>query len=490
MNLLKKIPLFLFLLVLFFCLHGTVENYGYVGLNEVLVLGGLILAGMAILFGIIFLFARNYLFAALVTFFISLWYLFFGALQDWILRQSFLSFLHSYSVLLPVLLISTIAWIIFLKRKKSIRTSLAFYLNILLLIYCAIDGFLLIRDCFTAPKKLMTQVPFDNTKVKAKPNVYFLLFDEYPGYASLKGRLGYANDSLYNYLQQNEFKILPTFSNYDYTLFSMSSILNMQYVKGVFDPLHLNQHDYQLRTHEIRDAAVVNIFASMGYQLQNYSIFDIKDQHSVADQNSFLPVHSQMLTDKILHNRFIRTSGWIFQTGRFAIPSLRYKYLYQHDIDNKYAQKMLLQSAAEKNNGPKFCYAHFLMPHAPFYQDSTGKNNPASLIDENAVWPKELFLSYLKYSNGFIRNLLTSITTNDPNAIVILMSDHGFRHYDNVNPYDPFNYDNICALRLPGKNFLPYKDKWSTVNFFRYLFNCEYGQNMPYLADSSIVLAH
>ncbi len=39
MKLLKKIPFFLLLLVVFFCLHGSVENYGYVGLKEVVVIG-------------------------------------------------------------------------------------------------------------------------------------------------------------------------------------------------------------------------------------------------------------------------------------------------------------------------------------------------------------------------------------------------------------------------------------------------------------------
>ena len=39
MNLLKKIPFFLLLLVLFFCLHGSVENYGYLNLSEVVQVG-------------------------------------------------------------------------------------------------------------------------------------------------------------------------------------------------------------------------------------------------------------------------------------------------------------------------------------------------------------------------------------------------------------------------------------------------------------------
>ena len=70
------------------------------------------------------------------------------------------------------------------------------------------------------------------------------------------------------------------------------------------------------------------------------------------------------------------------------------------------------------------------------------------------------------------------------------MSDHGYRTFRNEKGYEPFNYNNLCAVRFPDKNYIDLKEKWSTVNFFRYLFNCEYGQNIPYLADSSVVLSY
>ncbi|MBK7557108.1 MAG: hypothetical protein IPI54_01775 [Chitinophagaceae bacterium] len=141
----------------------------------------------------------------------GLWYFFFGALHDWVKSVTRISFISSYSFLLPLLLIITVLLFIFLKRKKQIAIKLFFYLNVLLLIYSAIDTVLLITK-IASPKSISTRtVPFDTNKVNAKPNVYFLMFDEYAGNKSLKDSFGFANDSLFNYLSKKQFKKLPVF---------------------------------------------------------------------------------------------------------------------------------------------------------------------------------------------------------------------------------------------------------------------------------------
>ncbi|HQW93339.1 MAG TPA: hypothetical protein PKY28_09585, partial [Ferruginibacter sp.] len=418
MKLLKKIPFFLFLLVVFFCLHGSVENYGYLEIKEVLLIGGVLFLSILLCYGILFMVTGNAVLASIVSFFMGLWYFFFGALHDWVKSVTRISFISSYSFLLPLLLIITVLLFIFLKRKKQIAIKLFFYLNVLLLIYSAIDTVLLITK-IASPKSISTRtVPFDTNKVNAKPNVYFLMFDEYAGNKSLKDSFGFANDSLFNYLSKKQFKKLPVFSNYDFTLFSMSAILNMQYVDTGYNPGKVTQRDFQIRTNEIRNGEVFTIFKKMGYQVRNYSVFDIGETHSISRQNAFLPVHSVLLTDKILHNRIIRTSGWLFQTGKLALPSWRKKYLYQHETNNLYAQQMLIKSAGEKKTAPVFCYAHFMLPHWPYYRDSTGAHNSDEIIaSSNLLHDKALYLSYLKYTNRVIEQLVDEIAGKDPGAI-------------------------------------------------------------------------
>ncbi|MEO6254501.1 MAG: hypothetical protein ABIO79_14405 [Ferruginibacter sp.] len=483
--LLKKIPLFLLLLAIFFCLHGTIENYGFLDMGEVMLTGFVIIICTAVLFLLIFLFKRDMLFASLLTFFISLWYLFFGVIHDWIKSRSiFLSFIQSYTVLVPILLICTICWAIWLKRKRPVHQKLFQYLNLLFIIFCVWDGIVLIGKYRQSSEQVFTNaVAFDASKVTHKPNVYFLVFDEYAGYKSLKDSFGFTNDRLYDFLQQKEFTILPTFSNYDYTAFSMASMLNMNYVDSHYNHQLLTQKDVQNRFGEIRNAQVFSIFREMGYRVQNYSIFDIKGEPALSQSNPLFPIHAVLLTNKIFHNRLFKDLGWKLISGRFEIPFVKHHYLYRTDKYNKKAEELVISSSAN-SQAPQFCYGHFFLPHDPFYLDSTGAyNSPLQMKD---LHNKALYLSYLKYSNGVIQNMVTHIVAKDANAIIIVMSDHGFYNYDSPGDDDPNNYDNFCLVRFPKKKYPIYKDKWSNVNFFRYLFNTEFGQNMPYLKDSSI----
>lgn len=488
---LKKAPFFLLMLPLFFCLHGSVENYGVLTVGEVLLTGVEILVCVMLFSFVVFFAVKNYIVASLITGFVATWYLFFGAIVDFLRTSAGLMFFSKYSVLLPLLVCITVACIIFLKRKKSIVPKLVLYLNILLLIYCSVDGILLLKKA-TSPQKVVEQVvAFDAGKVTARPNLYYLVFDAYTGYKSLKDSFGFANDSLYSFLAKKQFSILPVHSNYDVTLFSMSSVLNMKYVDRNYDTIKIKQRDLQLRANEIKYAAVFNIFTKMGYQIKNYSIFDIADKHGIASQNSFLPVHSVLLTDKILHNRIIRTATSLFAAGKLALPSWRKRYLFQHDANNLLSQELVIKTASEKNKQPFFCYAHFLLPHAPYYRDSSGKYNTPDIFGKWATdGNKPMYLSYLKYTNSVIKILVDQITRNDPQAIVILMSDHGFRNYTFTKIYEPRYFDNICAVRFPNKMYGDHRQQWSAVNLFRYVFNSQYGQQIPFLQDSTQVLSN
>ncbi len=485
MQLLKKIPFFLFLLPLFFCMHGAVENYGYLHLKEVVWIGVVISVCMTVVVLISFYLTKNLIFSSLICFFISLWYLFFGALHDSVKSVSFLSFIRSYAVLVPLLITGTVIWLIFLKHKKQLHHKLVFYLNILLLLYCGYDGSVLLTKYKQADKTVALQpVIFDVAKVTDKPNLYFLVFDEYAGYKSLQDSFGFANDSLYDFLKQKEFNELPVFSNYDYTAFSMSSMLNMQYIDTNYDHTELTQQDVQNRFGEIRNARVFSIFKSMNYTIENYSIFEIKGYPALSTVNPVFPLHAALLTDKIFHYRLFKDLGWWIIGGKIDIPFIKEHYVYRDDVFNKKAEEMILKNASKNSPGPRFCYAHFLLPHGPYFRDSTGTYNAEDQMQD--LFNKRLYLSYLKYTNTIIKSMISHIVTNDAGAIVIVMSDHGFYNYD-VPAFDaPANYDNFCWVRFPDKNYLPYKDRWSTVNLFRYLFNCEFGQELPYLKDSII----
>ncbi len=485
MSTLKKIPFFLVLLVLFFCLHGSVENYGYLHVKEVIKIAAFILLGMAVFFAIVWLFTKNYLLAALITIFVFIWYLFFGAAHDLIKTTSFLHFLSAYAVLLPVLLVFNVAVIWWLKRNPQLYQKLFLYLNILFLLFCVVDGFFLLKKYSNYQEvKISNPVSFNFSEVTDKPNVYFLLFDEYAGYKSLQDSFGFKNDSLYQFLQQQQFTVMPGFSNYDFTPYSMSSVLNMQYVPQTSSNQMLTQSDIQHRFGEIRNAQVPAIFKQMGYTIENYSVFDFKNNPALAQTNGLFPIHAALLTNKIFHKRLVKDIGWWFVTGKFQIPFFKKQVLYKDDDYNKKVVNLVLQTAKNKTTTPSFIYAHLFLPHGQYFRDSIGALNSPEQISDLAN--KSIYLSYLKYTNKVIKKLVSNINANDPNSIVIIMSDHGFYDYNVLGDYHPFNFDNICMVKQPASDSGEFGLPASNVNFFRYLFNTAYKQNIPYVKDSTV----
>ncbi len=484
MTILKSIPFFLLLLAAFFCLHGSVENYGYLDLSEVLWVGIIISGYIVAFFFITVILVRNKIFAALITFFIALWYLFFGAIHDWIKSIEWLQFMHSYSVLIPILIVCNIVYVYLLKRHEAFRSKLFLYLNILLFVYCLWDGILLVNK-YSGDKNVINApaASFDTSKVKAKPNVYFIVLDCYAGYQSLQDSFGFKNDSLYTFLEQKSFKILPSTSNYDFTFYSMASTLNMDYIKGDFVNKTASQNDIQQRFNEVRYATVFSNFSDMGYNIENYSFFDVNVKQGIYDHNnSFFPLHTFLLLNKIFHKRLLSDLGWMLHDGKFKIDWLAKEKIYRSDTYNTKALKMLQASIGTQSTQPKFCYTHLLLPHEPYYKDSLGNY---ITLTKGAMYDKALYVSYLKYSNSIIRSTVSNIIDKDPSAITFIMSDHGFNTQE-VRYYTASTFNNIFAVRFPDQKSDSSISKISNVNFFRYLFNSQFEQKMPYLKDSTI----
>ena len=488
---LKKIPFFLFLLVLFFCLNGSVDNFGFVTTGELLVLGLKIGAATGIAYALVYLCYRRYLAAALIVFFTSGWYLFFGALHDVVKNTTWLSPIKSYSVLVPLLIILSILFAIWIVKRPKYWQRLTFYLNILLLLYCVVDIVRLIAKA-GAPSTLhkYAAIKIDTSAIQQKPNVYLIVLDEYAGRKSLQDSFHFGNDSFYNALHNLGFSNMPATANYNFTAFSMASLLNMDYINRPDNSKDISQHDFMARLEEIRNARVFSIFEEMGYTVHNFSIFDVDNMPAInsGSGDQLLLRHTVLLTDKILHNRADREIGWAIPPRiKKWLPFFKNRSFFDQQQDNNKAINATRTFARKPPATPSFAYTHVLLPHWPYYADSSGKPNPESLVLPTASWSnKSLYLSYLKYGNGLVTQLLADIVQNDPSAILLLVSDHGFRNYHDNRRYQPLQFDALCAVRMPGIQPTPFNR--SHVNFFPWLFNNAFGQQLPFLKDSSVAL--
>jgi Sulfatase len=491
-NKLKNTPIFLLLIGFFYSLHGAVENFGFIYFADAFSVATVVLVGTLFLFAFFFLLSKRIQFAAIISLFVSVWYFFFGAIKDSL--NDTIPSISRYPVLVFLLIILTIVLGLLIRKKILLQQKLTLYLNGLFIIYCLLDTSILVFKIANKREiKLDTSIMFHADLVKHKPNVYYLLFDEYAGYKNLQDSFNFSNDKLYNHLKENGFSEKYVTPNYSMTPFCMSSIFNMKYIEGIKDTNNITFDDYQERSREISNATVFNLFEKMGYQIHNFSIFDIKNQKSV-ESNSFILGNDQLLNNKMFHNRVLKDLAHLFLFGKYGVDFFRDLVFNQNAVYNRSVENKLLQTLNGKKQPPKFVYAHFLIPHSTILFDSLGNRIPNKIIAQNTISPsltKGLYLSYLKYANTKITTLADNIIQKDSSAIVIIMSDHGYRDWETRNKFQPFSFDNMCFVRNLKNEISSPTPLFTSVNFFRFLFNEQYNQSIPYIKDSiGLSLAH
>ena len=492
-KLLQQTPLFLFLLPTFFVLHGYAENFGFISIPDCLLLMITYAGATAFIYFIYLFIYKNNVKAALITTYLMAFYCFFGAVHDFLKAHS--GILYKYSILVTVFIAGCIVLAVYLKKTKKEFLRASLFINVLLLIYVVVDlGTIAWKSVAPLPNKLSVysfakDTHYINCTECPKPDIYFLLFDSYGSTISLKQKFGYDNGELDSFLIGRGFSIQANSrSNYNFTPFSMSSILNMSYLKGIENPNACNAEDYAYCNGLIRDNEVIKFLSFQGYDIVNYSVFDLAGNPSRVEQ-SFLPLKTKLITDRTLFAYLRRDIGWMFYTGKFKIKWLTEHTLFkQMDNTNKFIELVKKESMA-RSAKPRFVYMHVYMPHTPYYYDKFG-----NLKDEVTVYndiyklSPQPFLDFLPYTNMRIRELVNAIQQNtNGNAVIVLMGDHGFR-YGATGPHPDNYFQNQNAIYFPDRDYHLLNDSISGVNQFRIVFNKLFNQNIPLLKDSTIFL--
>jgi len=139
-----------------------------------------------------------------------------------------------------------------------------------------------------------------------------------------------------------------------------------------------------------------------------------------------------------------------------------------------------LVSKSEK----KIVYAHFMMPHFPYLIDSTGVQLPFFRLKKQSITDKLAYISYLKYTNTVVLDLIHFIKKESVNPFVIcLISDHGFRY--SIDQPSNLTFSNLIALKWHQPVSAPKFQQNTLVNFMRIVHAYLSTTNMPFLEDKN-----
>ncbi len=478
-------PVFLFLLPLFFVLHGYTENYDFVPVKDALLLVAFYMGCGLVLAGIFFLIYRNISRACLAAFITLAFHFFFGSFHDTIKKIAPGSIFTKYVFIIPFCFVILFILLFLIKRRKPPLIRSTYYLNALLLLFCLLDLGWLATRIYSQPDKNNHEIPegLAACDTCAKPDIFLIIADEYAGNHELKDMLNFDNQAFLDSLSNMGFHTMPdSYSNYQFTPLSISSILNMDYIDGRKRERGTSEMSYYYR--RVRDNPVLRFFEHYNYKFYNYSYIDFKGKNALKKE-TLMPSKTRLITSQTFLNRIDRDLRYYLVTFLHSKKELK-RLTYKTKFVNQELYDRSMEAAGEKTDKPKFVFTHLMMPHFKYFYDKDGKEYPYEQLVEGTQHLKKNYIEYLQYTNKKLLQLVTHIkeTATQP-PIILLMGDHGFRHFTekiDTNYY----FRNLMSVYLPSGKYEAFKPNLTAVNFFRALLNTEFGQKLPYLKNHKI----
>ena len=312
----------------------------------------------------------------------------------------------------------------------------------------------------------------------ARPPVFILLFDEAASTESLRRR-GLSDWGLDSFLEARHFfQVKESQSNYSFTHFSVASALHEQYL-SLPAGHNINLQDYNNALCCIQQSSVVRSFARSGYEICNRSVFNLGNTRPFEGETPLVE-GTRALTAGTLWARLIRPV-WTQKTGS---DSLNW---FEGLERNPALLKALAQDGAKTN--PVWVYAHFFLPHSPFYFDAAGKLLPLQTSLEQ-TFEKNLdgFAANWKVAVAYMKTAVETIQKANPNALILLIGDHGYRN--EALPGDATaRFQNLCAVYYPDQNYGGFTRHTTLVNTMRLLHNKALGTTLPLLPPKTIPLS-
>lgn len=494
---------FIFLLPLFFIYSAYNELFGF--LNPGFVFLNLLAVALLALFIFIFIhiFLNQKKKSIIYTFFTLAYFLLFGFLHDTL--KNFLpagNLILSFTFLIPLTILLLLLLFIYLKRQKQQNYSdLFLYLNVLMiaLILSEIPNSIKRYRLDTSVHNLIdfrfntasSYVP-GSIADSSKPDIYFLLFDGMASTKSLKDRLGKDNSKLDSFLLSEDFYIANNAAaNYNWTIHSLSTTFNMDYLPDFIAPVMNDPKAYFWGTNSILNNSLTSILQKEGYAIHQYQPVSINN----ADwpiENYFQYLKDQHFFFKTFPGRIYRDVFWNYTSInnqfikkiQLQVKKGRYER-HKRFVDTAFS---LVKNSCSKTGNPRFVYGHFMIPHDPYVFTRKGELKKITIDQLNKKeYEADAYFEQLLYANTLIEEMVMFIKNNNkPNTIIIVAGDHGFRNFKQMGSENIFS--NLNAFYFPNKDYSRLYDSISPVNTFRVVLNTYFNAQLPLLKDSSIIV--
>ena len=498
-GLLDKQLLFLFCMPLFFLLHGINENFGLIPFNVILRLSLFYISITIIVIFLSVVILRTAAKAAVFSLYLLSIFFLFGAFHDFLKSIALPPVLSSYSVLLPLMIVITFVLVFYLKKQRKSNTSTIRYFYYLMIVFVFMEITALIYNETTNVgfhNELSKKVNFTNLGNqirKERPDIFFIVLDGYTSSKCLSEEFNYQNSEIDSLLSKNKFySSSSSESNYNVTPFSLSSTMNLDYLKSGLEKQIVSSKVFLQAIETFKENQLVKFLKSQGYDIKNFGCFDLSNALCKTDPY-FIDLYFHQINQQTLTARIMRDIGWNFAiknifTGTFKVPDSYRKSKAYHIYRNNYNWAGLMNELSVSSNTPRFVYVHLMLPHEPFFLDSNGNSYSDTSILLNKIDLKEGYLGQLKYANTLLKDMIPKVSKDlGRDKVVIIEGDHGYRDFDEKVPKSKV-FMNLNAYYFSDGDYTLLYDSISPVNTFRVVLSKYFSQSLPAIKDSSVYL--
>lgn len=382
-----------------------------------------------ILFGFIWLVLRNRMLSGLIASASLFLFMNFGIIYDAIRENTVkvpVAYV-SYAISLVIVIFLSVLLISFTRRSSLIPKKITmFLLFILSLNTILITVFALPKILKTAEPNTISDVSYDIVSLSgnSKPNIYFIITDEYASFPCGKKYYQYDNVVFHDYLSENKFNISETSYSYSTCTYnSLGSLASLQPLESPLTTLAAKEHILK------KDNLQYQLLEKLGYDIK-----EVSAHHTYPFKN----------TSKKKKNIISRIFKSQAENGDNTLKiimdkTMLYKISRSMAVSNTSTENVLSYFTDEnflENTSQVAYFCYILSPHVPFTHDEHG--NKISITSRGDWENPEIYLGQLKYTTTLLMSAIDAILTNDPNSVIVLQSDHGVRYHADGEPPHQF----------------------------------------------------